>query len=80
MGTTGKPFLTVEQQVDLLESRGMKTDERTGPVLLREGYYQVVNGYKEPFLDAGAGPDQFAGARRSATSIRCSDSTATCVR
>lgn len=46
-----KPFLTIDDQVKLLESRNMTTDERTPLVLLREGYYQVVNGYKEPFLD-----------------------------
>ena len=59
-----KPFLTIEKQVELLESRGMGTDERTAQVLLREGYYQVVNGYKDPFLDIEAtntkGCDQFA--------------------
>lgn len=47
-----KPFLTIDQQLRLLESRGVGTDESTGPVLLREGYYSVVNGYKDPFIDS----------------------------
>ena len=41
-----KPFKTVEEQVALLESRGMATDSNTPDILLREGYYSVVNGYK----------------------------------
>lgn len=46
-----KPFLTIEQQVDLLEKRGVSTSDRTGPILLREGYYSIINGYKRPFID-----------------------------
>ena len=46
-----KPFLTIEQQVELLEKRGVATSDRTGPILLREGYYSIVNGYKRPFID-----------------------------
>lgn len=47
-----KPFLTIEQQVELLRKRGMRVDGGTAPILMREGYYSVVNGYKEPFIDA----------------------------
>ncbi len=49
-----KPFLTIEEQIDLLERRGMQTTEETAPILMREGYYSVVNGYKDPFLDRKA--------------------------
>lgn len=49
-----KPFRTVEEQVALLESRGMATDGDTADILLREGYYSVVNGYKAPFIDRNA--------------------------
>ena len=38
-----KPFKTVEQQVALLESRGMATDSNTPDILLREEY-SVING------------------------------------
>lgn len=41
-----KPFLTIDEQVRLLESRGLDIDEDTGPTLMREGYYSIVNGYK----------------------------------
>lgn len=46
-----KPFKTIEEQVALLESRGISTDENTAAALMREGYYSIVNGYKAPFLD-----------------------------
>lgn len=46
-----KPFLTIDQQIGLLESRGVATDAETASILMREGYYSVVNGYKAPFLD-----------------------------
>lgn len=29
----------------------MITDSETSSILLREGYYSIINGYKEPFLD-----------------------------
>ncbi len=48
-----KPFKTIDQQVAILESRGLSCDSETSGVLRREGYYQVVNGYKEPFLLPG---------------------------
>ena len=47
------PFLTIDEQVRLLESRGLGVDADTGPTLMREGYYSIVNGYKDPFLDTG---------------------------
>lgn len=49
-----KPFKTIEEQVDILESRGVSTDADTAGILEREGYYSVVNGYKDLFLDLGA--------------------------
>lgn len=60
----GKPFLTIEEQVSLLERRGMRTSPDTGRVLMAEGYYSVVNGYKSPFIDEAAtreaGDDRYA--------------------
>ena len=46
-----KPFSSIERQIQLLEQRGVITDDETGSILMREGYYSVVNGYKEPFID-----------------------------
>lgn len=58
-----KEYLNVEAQVELLRSRGMACDARTARILLREGYYAVVNGYGKPFLDERAsqeaGEDRF---------------------
>lgn len=46
-----KPFTSIPQQLELLESRGVTTDSRTSWVLEREGYYSIINGYKDLFLD-----------------------------
>jgi hypothetical protein len=46
-----KEFKTIAEQVALLESRGMKVDDETPVILLRENYYSIVNGHKDPFLD-----------------------------
>ncbi|WP_234356051.1 Abi family protein, partial [Bifidobacterium merycicum] len=58
-----KPFLTLDEQVNRLKSRGLLVDTRTRWILEREGYYSVVNGYKWPFLDEGesakAGDDRY---------------------
>lgn len=58
-----KPFLTITEQVRLLESRGLSTDSATAKVLMREGYYSIVNGYKDPFINseatAAAGDDRY---------------------
>lgn len=49
-----KPFKTIEEQIALLNMRGVKTDSDTSTILLRESYYSIVNGYKEPFIDREA--------------------------
>lgn len=58
-----KPFLTITQQVELLQSRGVQTDADTPRILLAEGYYSVINGYKTPFIDEtaakSAGEDRY---------------------
>lgn len=60
---TSKPFLTIDDQVALLESRGMVVSSETPDILMREGYYSIVNGYKDPFIDtkltAEAGDDRY---------------------
>lgn len=48
---TSKPFKSIEEQIELLEKRGVKTDGNTPAILRREGYYPIVNGYKAPFID-----------------------------
>lgn len=49
-----KEFKTIAAQIDILESRGMIVGEGASTVLLRENYYSIINGYKDPFLDKGA--------------------------
>lgn len=46
-----KPFLSIDQQIELLNARGVITDEKMYNILLSEGYYSLINGYKEPFVD-----------------------------
>ena len=51
--TSNKPFKTYNQQLRILRSRNMEiTDSKKAmKILKREGYYNIVNGYKEIFLD-----------------------------
>jgi abortive infection bacteriophage resistance protein len=64
-----KPFKTIDEMVELLEIRGVMTDGTTRRILLMEGYYPVVNGYKDLFIDheaksAAAGDDRFVQGTR----------------
>ncbi len=47
-----KPFTTYEQQIELLKSRNLIIeDEKTAKLFLeKEGYFNVINGYKDAFL------------------------------
>lgn len=49
-----KDYLNVQAQLELLSSRGLACDDRSAKVLMREGYYAVINGYGKPFLDSAA--------------------------
>ena len=49
-----KQFSSIEEQVAILGQRGVATDGQTPAILLREGYYAVVNGYGKAFLDQAA--------------------------
>jgi abortive infection bacteriophage resistance protein len=50
MGT--KPFLSVEDQILNLKNRNLRFDNEdvAKNILLRENYYNVINGYKLPFI------------------------------
>ena len=58
-----KSFHSIDEQVEILHSRGISTTAETRTILLREGYYAVINGYKLPFIDEAAskaaGDDRF---------------------
>ena len=63
-----KPFTTVEDQIKILERRGVVCDHDTSRALMRQGYYAIINGYKAPFLDAeatrAAGEDRYLPGTR----------------
>ena len=66
-----KPFTTVEDQIKILERRGVICDHDTSRALMRQGYYAIINGYKAPFLDAEA--TRAAGEDRYLTGTRFDD-------
>lgn len=48
-----KPFQTFRQQIRILRSRNLEVNgSRAMRILRRENYYNIVNGYKEIFLDS----------------------------
>ena len=51
MDTSRKPFLTVDEQIQLLKHRGLEIpDESTAAkMLLSSNYYNIVNGYSKFF-------------------------------
>ena len=48
-----KPFKTVEEQMEILKSRGLiiKDEERVLSFLKNNNYYELINGYKDFFID-----------------------------
>ena len=55
-----KPFKTLDNQIDILISRGLVVSDKevTKSILLRENYYNVINGYKDIFLDKSYGSSE----------------------
>ena len=49
-----KEYKSTEELMAILESRGVALGPDTRTRIMREGYYQIVNGYKSPFLDRQA--------------------------
>ena len=56
-----RPFLSLEKQVDRLESRGLIFDNlyTQKEILKRSNYYCLVNGYKSSFLDKTASVEKY---------------------
>ncbi|NEG90641.1 Abi family protein [Bifidobacterium aerophilum] len=46
-----KPYKSLDEQIVILQSRGMIVHDSAAHVLRRESYYSIVNGYKDLFLD-----------------------------
>lgn len=69
-----KSFRSIDQQVRLLQGRRVMTDADTPAILLREGYYAVVNGYGKAFLDheatRRAGDDRYLRGTRFSSMYR----------
>lgn len=56
-----KPFKTYEEQLELLKSRGLviTSDKTALKILKEENYYNVINGYKDLFLDNSCVEDRY---------------------
>lgn len=78
-----KPYRSVDEQLRILRSRGMAVDAGAGHVLRREGYYPIVNGYKDLFLDRKAcltaGDDRYGTGALTRTCTRPSVILAICL-
>lgn len=78
-----KPYRSVDEQLRILRSRGMAVDAGAGHVLRREGYYPIVNGYKDLFLDRKAcltaGDDRYGTGARFDDLYALFRSTVSCV-
>ncbi|MCI9279942.1 MAG: Abi family protein [Bacilli bacterium] len=50
-----KEFKTINEQIDLLKNRGLQFNDEVlaNKLLLNNNYYNIINGYKEPFITAG---------------------------
>lgn len=48
-----KPFKTYDEQIEILSSRGLNIDnpDNAKIILSQLNYYNLINGYKTPFLD-----------------------------
>lgn len=46
-----KEFKSINEQLEILRNRGLNVEDSDGLTLLRENYYSLINGYKDPFLD-----------------------------
>ena len=42
---------SIQEQMDILSKRNVLLDEHSGSKLLQYGYYNLINGYKDAFLD-----------------------------
>lgn len=47
-----KPFKTYDEQIDILKSRNLeiKDKSKAKDILSQINYYNLINGYKDPFL------------------------------
>lgn len=55
-----KDFKTIDEQIEILKSRDLlfQDEERAKTLLLRYGYYEIINGYKDCLLESKS-PEKF---------------------
>lgn len=46
------PATTIKDQLSILRSRNVRLDASSDGILLQYGYYNLINGYKDAFIDA----------------------------
>lgn len=52
IGEKMKPFKTIEEQIEILHERGLDVKHpNIKEILFKEGYYNIINGYKDIFLE-----------------------------
>lgn len=56
-----KDFLTFDEQIELLKTRGLiiENEEEVKKILKTENYYNVINGYKDLFIDKESETEKF---------------------
>lgn len=56
-----KDFTTFEQQIEILKSRNLKfvSEETAIKALQRFGYYSIINGYKDPYVETCNGKEVY---------------------
>lgn len=45
------PATTIQEQLSILKNRNVRLDENSAGILLQYGYYNLINGYKDAFID-----------------------------
>ncbi|MFA6076400.1 MAG: Abi family protein [Negativicutes bacterium] len=63
---TQKCFKTLDEQIEILRARGLNIEDCAGAkaILERENYYNLINGYKYPFINKRVAPESYvAGAK-----------------
>lgn len=59
-----KPFKTIDEQIEILHERGLDVKHpNIKEILFKEGYYNIINGYKDIFLEDENGENFKENAR-----------------
>lgn len=61
---------TIQEQVQILADRGLSVDADAERILLQYGYYNLINGYKTPFLDRARTVAEGGDVYRTGSSLK----------